>query len=216
MPCESKEMEDSMHPFVNTTIQNLKRRQMNGYYVETIDQMNDRLHTLIPSQCTVGCGDSVTLEQLGVFDTLRAADVIFYDKHAPCLTSVQKREIYLKNFDADVFISGCNAITAEGELLFIDGNGSRVAPILYGPRRVILIAGTNKLTETAEEGRARARQIAAPLDAQRLKKTTPCVQSGRCVDCRSKDRICNAFVSLSRQFDPERVHVILVEGTYGY
>lgn len=205
-----------METKVENTINNLKKNNMQGYYAADKEALFEFLKQLIPENSTVGCGDSVTLEQLGIFDHLRTANVVFYDKHKEGLTSLEKREIYLDNFRADIFISGTNAVTENGEIINIDGNGSRVAPILYGPRRVVLVAGTNKITRDADEGLRRARQTAAPLDAARLGKKTPCTITGKCADCRSQSRICNDFVMISRQFDPERIHVILVEGDYGY
>lgn len=205
-----------MEAIVKNTISNLKKNNMQGYYVADRNELIGLLEKLIPESSTVGCGDSVTLEQLGVFDYLRNSNIVFYDKHKEGLTSEEKREIYLNNFRSDVFISGVNAVTENGEIINIDGNGSRVAPMLYGPRKVVLIVGSNKITKDSEEGLRRARQTAAPLDAKRLGKDTPCAITGKCVDCKSKNRICNDFVMISRQFDPERIHVILVEGSYGF
>ena len=205
-----------MKTIIEKTIENFKRNNIKGYYRSSKEELIRLLEELIPEKSTVGCGDSVTLEQLGVFDYVRNADVVFYDKHKKNLTSLQKREIYLDNFRADIFISGTNAITTDGKIINIDGNGSRVAPMLYGPRKVILIVGTNKITKDAEEGLNRVRQVSAPLDAKRLGKNTPCVKLGKCVDCKSEGRICNDFVVISRQFDPNRIHVIIVEGSYGY
>lgn len=199
------------------TIKNLKKNNIRGYYISGCDELQSLLDGLIPGNSSVGCGDSITLEELGVFDYLRQrTDLLFYDKHRIELTGEQKREIYLNNFRADVFISGANAVTVTGEIINIDGNGSRVAPIIYGPKKIILIAGTNKLTKDDDTGWDRVRQTAAPLDAKRLGKNTPCTKTGTCTDCSSKDRICNTFVKIARQFDPERIHLILVEGNYGY
>lgn len=189
---------------------------MRGYYAADQEELTGLLDSLIPEHSTVGCGDSVTLEQLGVFDYLRSSDIVFYDKHKEGLSSAEKRELYLNNFRADIFISGANAVTENGEIINIDGNGSRVAPMLYGPRKVILIVGSNKIAKDVESGLLRARQIAAPLDAKRLAKDTPCVKLGKCIDCKSENRICNDFVMISRQFDPNRIHVIIIDGSYGY
>lgn len=205
-----------MNTIIKKTINNFKRNNIQGYYVSCKNELIDLLKKMIPENSTIGSGDSITLDQLGVFDYLRNSNVIFYDKHKIGLTSTQKREIYLENFRADIFISGANAITEEGEIINIDGNGSRVAPMLYGPQRVILIVGTNKITKNTIEGLNRVRQISAPLDAKRLNKNTPCVKLGKCVDCKNAERICNDFVIISRQFDPNRIHVIIVEGAYGY
>jgi len=141
---------------------------------------------------------------------------LFLDKHKEGLTADEKREIYLKNFHAHTFITGANAITANGQLFNIDGNGSRVAPMIYGPQQVIVVAGINKITENTESAIHRARQVAAPLDAKRLGKNTPCVKLGYCVDCKHPQRICNSFVLIERQFVKDRIKVIIVNETLGY
>ena len=142
---------------IQKTIQNLQRNNMAGYYVEDETELTALLKKLIPEGSSVGCGDSVTLEQTGVFDFLRTENYVFYDKHRPGLSSEEKRSIYLQNFGADTFITGTNAITQDGKLFNIDGNGSRVAPMLYGPEQVIVVAGKNKITETVEGAIQRAR-----------------------------------------------------------
>ncbi|MEA4895620.1 MAG: lactate utilization protein [Oscillospiraceae bacterium] len=205
-------MEEKIH----RVIQNLQRHNMGGYFVETREELLSLISELIYEGETVGCGDSVTLEETGVFDLLRRGHYTFYDKHRPGLTSEQKREIYLKNFTADTFFTGVNAVTMDGKLFNIDGNGSRVAPMLYGPKQVIVVAGLNKLTEFDESAVLRARQIAAPLDAKRLHKETPCVKLGKCVDCSHPQRICNDFVMIAGQFVKDRIKVIFIDGSYGY
>jgi hypothetical protein len=131
-----------MEAKIKKTIDGLRKNNIQGYYTADKDELIVLLDSLIPKHSTVGCGDSVTLEQLGVFDHLRASDIVFYDKHKDGLTSAEKREIYLDNFRADIFISGTNAVTENGEIINIDGNGSRVAPMLYGPEKVIIIVYT--------------------------------------------------------------------------
>lgn len=205
-----------MHPQLQKTIQNLQRRNMGGYYVENTGALLSLLPTLLNTGETIGCGDSVTLEQIGVFDYLRRGPYLFLDKHQPGLSSEEKREIYLQNFRADTFFTGVNAVTEDGRLLNIDGNGSRVAPMLYGPKQIIVVAGTNKLADTLDAAITRARQIAAPLDAKRLGKETPCVKLGRCVDCTHPQRICNDFVLIAGQFIKDRIKVIFIDGDYGF
>lgn len=129
---------------IEKTIANLEKNKMSGYYVKNREELLLLLSKLIKRGETVGCGDSVTLEETGVFEYLRTGDYIFYDKHQQNLTSEDKRALYLKNFEADTFITGTNAITEDGKLFNIDGNGSRVAPMIYGPRQVIVVVGTNK------------------------------------------------------------------------
>lgn len=174
------------------------------------------LSRLIEKSRTIGCGDSVTLEETGVFDFLRAGDFVFHDKYAPGLTSEDKCRLYIQNFDADTFITGTNAVTTDGKLFNIDGNGSRVAPMIYGPRQVIVVVGVNKITEDVDSAIRRTRQIAAPMDARRLKKETPCVKLNRCVDCRHPQRICNDFVLITGQFIKDRIKVIILDMELGY
>ncbi|MDR1770674.1 MAG: lactate utilization protein [Hungatella sp.] len=197
-------------------IKHLQRNNMAGYLVQDKNELLELLRKLIADGMTVGCGDSVTLEQTGVFEDLRNRDVDFLDKFDPSLTREEKRKIYLRNFSADTFITGANAITMDGKIFNIDGNGSRVAPMLYGPEQVIVVAGANKITKDAEAAIKRTRQIAAPLDAKRLNKSTPCTSLGRCIDCGHRERICNDFVLIAGQFVKDRIKVIIVNEELGY
>jgi len=201
---------------ISKAIFNLQKNHMAGFYVENTKGLLSLLSTLLAEGERIGCGDSVTLEETGVFEYLRNGNFTFYDKYQPNLTSEEKRAIYLKNFDADTFITGTNAITMDGKLFNIDGNGSRVAPMIYGPKQVIVVVGTNKLVDTVEDAIYRTRQIAAPLDAKRLDKNTPCVKLGKCIDCKHEQRICNDFVLISGQFSKDRIKVIFINGNYGY
>ncbi len=201
---------------IQKAIMNLQRNNMAGYFVETKEELLQLMASLIKNGERVGWGDSVTLEETGVFEFIRSGPFIVNDKHQPDLTREEKRKIYLENFDVDTFLTGTNAITLDGKLFNIDGNGSRVAPMLYGPRQVIVVAGINKLTDTVENAIQRARQIAAPLDAARLNKDTPCTKLGKCIDCRHPQRICNDFVLIAGQFVKNRIKVILVNQEYGF
>jgi len=207
---EKKEQDNSV------LIKKLKQNHMSGFYVNNKEELQKLLRALIADGTTVGCGDSVTLEQMGVFDELRVRKLDFLDKFDPGLTREEKREIYLKNFSADTFITGTNAVTMDGKLFNIDGNGSRVAPMLYGPRQVIVVVGTNKIAQDEKEAVERTRQIAAPMDAKRLNKAAPCVTLERCIDCRHKERICNDFVLITGQFEKDRIKVIIVNEELGY
>ena len=203
-------------PDIEPVIKALYKNHMSGYVADSRKELFQLLSTFIPDGSAVGCGDSVTLEDLGVFEYLRKRDIRFWDKFEPSLTREEKQEIYRKNFYADTFVTGTNAVTADGKLFNIDGNGSRVAPMLYGPRQVIVVVGTNKIVKDTEEAVKRARQTAAPLDAKRLHKSTPCTVLDRCIDCSHKERICNDFVLIAGQFDKNRIKVIFVDGDFGY
>lgn len=187
-----------------------------GYFVNDKKELHNLLLDFIKDGTSVGCGDSVTLEQLDVFDFLRKRELIFLDKFDPSLSREDKQELYRKNFSVDTFITGANAITADGKIFNIDGNGSRVAPMLYGPKQVIIVVGTNKITLDVDSAIKRVRQIAAPLDAKRLGKNTPCTLLNRCTDCKHKERICNDFVLITGQFVKDRIKVIIVNQELGY
>ncbi|MBS5932834.1 MAG: lactate utilization protein [Clostridiales bacterium] len=201
---------------VERTIKNLNSRNMEGYYVNNREQLLQKLKELIAEGSTVGVGDSMTLFETKIIDFLRNGSFNFLDKYEEKLTKNEKREIYIKNFSADTFISSTNAITESGELYNIDGNGSRVAPMLYGPKQVIIVTGINKIVKNLEEAEIRVRQYAAPIDAKRLNKDTPCAKLGYCIDCKSPNRICNDFVVIKGQFNKGRIKVIFVGEVLGF
>lgn len=201
---------------INELFDNLEKRNMKGYFVQNTSQLFKLLGELVPVKSLVGCGDSMTLEEAGVYDYFRAGDFNFLDKYKKGLSSEEKREIYLKNFTADTFITGSNAVTEDGKIFNIDGNGSRVAPMIYGPAQVIIVVGVNKLVPDIEHAIQRARQTAAPLDAVRLNKKTPCAQLKYCIDCKSPERICNSFTAIEGQFIKDRIKVIVIDKNMGY
>lgn len=201
---------------VDRTIESLKKKNMFGMYIEDKNLLFPLLDDLIPNDTIVGVGDSMTLFELGVIDYIRKKDVKFLDKYSDNLKSKDKKEIYRANFSADTFLTGTNAVTEKGELFNIDGNGSRVAPMMYGPDQVIVVVGTNKIVKDLEEAEKRVRQIAAPIDAKRLNKNTPCTKIGFCVDCNHEERICNDFVVITGQFQKDRIKVLIVNDSLGY
>ncbi len=201
---------------IDRTIKNLNRRNMDGFFVKDKNELITLLKKLIDDNSTVGVGDSMTLFETGVIDFLRKGDYVFLDKYRDGITSEEKKEIYLKNFSANTFMCSTNALTEDGELYNIDGNGSRVAPMLYGPKQVILVAGINKIVKDIEEAEKRVRNYAAPIDAKRLNKDTPCTTLGYCVDCKSPNRICNDFTIIRGQFIKNRIKVIIVGEQLGY
>lgn len=205
-----------MQQKVDTVITNLNKHNMAGYFVNSHTELISLISKLIETNSTIGCGDSVTLEETGVFDFLRNGNYTFLDKFTPTLSKEEKRKIYLDNFSSDTFITGANAITLDGKIFNIDGNGSRVAPMIYGPKQVIVVVGINKITDDVDSAIKRTRQIAAPMDASRLGKHTPCTSLKRCIDCNHKERICNDFVLITGQFVKDRIKVIIVNEELGY
>lgn len=201
---------------IEQLIKSLKKNRIEGiYFSSETDLTNFFIDNLKPGT-TVGTGDSLTIEQLGLFDYLRQSNIRFLDKYQPDITKEEKAQLYRDNFSADIFLSGINAITLEGKIFNLDGNGSRIAPIIYGPKRVLLVCGTNKIVQNDEEAISRIKNIAAPIDAKRLNKKTPCTKTGICMNCKSVDKICNYYTIIQGQFDKERIKVLLINGKYGF
>lgn len=201
---------------IDKTIKKFKRNNITAILLNNSEELVDYIKKNIPVGSTVGVGDSVTLESTGIYDLLRSGDFNFLDKYNDQLSKDEKRNIYINNFSADFFLSGVNAISETGCIFNIDGNGSRVAPMIYGPKKVYLIAGVNKIVEDEKAALERMRTIAAPLDNRRCGKNNPCVKVGHCVDCKSKTKICNYFTKIQGQFDENRIELILLNGEYGY
>ncbi len=194
----------------------LKRNRIESEYFSSRDELLKSFNDILNSKSIVGVGDSKTLEQLGLYALLRKSNCTFLDKYNSNLSTEEKSILYRKNFSSDFFFSGINAITIEGKIFNLDGNGSRVAPIIFGPKKVFLICGTNKIVKNDEEAIYRIRNIAAPIDAKRLNKKTPCVKTGTCMDCKSADKICNYYTIIQGQFNKERIKVLFIEGEYGF
>lgn len=155
---------------IETTIENLKKHNMLGIYIKDRGELLQVLEDLIDDKSTIGIGDSMTLFELGIIDYLRARNLHFLDKYSEDYKGKDKKELYRANFSADTFLTGTNAITEKGELYNIDGNGSRVAPMIYGPDQVIVVVGVNKIVRDLDEAKKRASHLAAPVDAKRLGK----------------------------------------------
>ena len=213
-------MDTNISWFIDKQVENvinaLEKNNMKGIFVQDEKELLQVLLELIEENSVVGVGDSATLQETGVLDFLRTGNYNFLDKYKQGITSEEKKQIYIQNFAANTFICSTNALTENGELYNIDGNGSRVAPMIYGPKQVILVTGINKLVRNKEEAEKRVRDYVAPIDAKRLNKDTPCTKLGRCVDCKSPNRICNDFVTITGQFVKDRIKVIIVGKSLGY
>ena len=201
---------------VERTIAGLERNNISGFYVKDESQLLQKIKAWVPEHSTVAAGDSVSLWETGIMDLLRNGNYNFLDKYREGITPDEKKGMYRQSFSEDSFLSSTNALTEEGELYNIDGNGSRVAAMLYGPEQVIIVAGINKIVKNLEEAEKRVRNYAAPLDAKRLHKKTPCASLGYCVDCKSEERICNDFVVIRRQFTKGRIKVVIAGKSLGY
>ena len=198
------------------TMEALSNNNMKPYYVETRDQVVPLLKELIEEGSTVAFGGSQTLDQCAVLPFIRNGSFTVLDRYAPGLTPQELKELYRKSFSADVYLSSINAITEDGWLYAVDGSGNRVAALIYGPEKVIIIAGINKIVENLDEAATRVERIAGPANAMRLNLKTPCVEQGVCQDCNDDSRICCSYIALGHQKPKGRISVILVGEGLGY
>lgn len=211
-----KNMEWVIEKKVQRTIENLEKNNMQAYYVEDENSLLNKIDQLINEGDTVSVGGSMTLFETGVMDMLRSGKYNFLDKYKADLSKEDIKEIYRKSFFADAYFTSSNAVTENGELYNVDGNGNRVAAMIYGPDKVIVIIGTNKIVKNVDEAIERNRRLAAPANTKRLNKKTPCATLGYCVDCNSPERICNDYVLIRKQGQKGRIHVIIVGKELGY
>lgn len=197
-------------------IQNLKKRHMEGFYCKSPEEAVSLVSSLMDKDSSVTWGGSMTLKEIGLDEEIkRRTDLTVFDR-ATAKSPEEIEKIYRSAFSADNYIMSTNAITVDGELLNIDGNGNRVAALIFGPKQVIIIAGMNKVCQNLEEAMSRVRNIASPPNCIRLNKKTPCSATGLCGNCLSDDCICNQIVTTRNSRDPERIKVILIEGNWGY
>lgn len=200
----------------NTIIENLKKRQMEGYYCPTSADAVKKAMELIPANSKVTFGGSMTLNESGIMEALQSReDLTLYDR-SKASTPEEVQKIYRQAFSCDYYFMSTNAITLNGELVNIDGNGNRVAALIFGPSNVILVCGMNKVSVNTEDAIARVRNIASPPNCNRLDRKTPCVATGKCADCLSPDCICNHTVITRRSGAPGRIKVLLVGEELGY
>ncbi len=201
---------------IERTLKGLEQNQMKGYYAPDLQSLFTILEQLVQKGDTVSVGGSMTLFETGVIDWLRNYSEHFLDRYAPHLTPSDITQMYRACFSADVYITSTQAVTEAGELYNVDGRGNRVAAMTFGPDRVIVICGTNKLVFDEQAAIQRNKRVAAPANAKRLNRKTPCATLGYCTDCSSPDRICATHVTMKRQVIKDRIHVVLVDGSYGY
>jgi hypothetical protein len=200
----------------NKLIAHFAQHNITVEYVPTILEASKLLHSYIQDGASVGIGGSKTLQDWGIIDQLRQRKIDFLDRFVPGLLLHELSNIFQRSLQADVYVSSVNAITENGELVCVDKNGNRVAALLYGPKKVIILVGKNKVVSNLNEAFHRIRTIAGPSNAKRLNLSTPCVSTGVCMNCDHPQRLCNLEVVIKGQADPSRMIVILVDEEGGF
>lgn len=194
--------------------ENFNKRGFEAYYCPTKEEALKKAVSLIPESHVVSWGGSVSIDEIGLRPyVLEHRQVIDRDT---AKTPEERKELLRKALLCDTFIMGTNAATEDGQLYNIDGNGNRVAALIFGPKQVVVIVGMNKVEPTLEAAITRARTVASPINMQRFSKKTPCAVTGMCADCNSPDSICNQMVRTRRCAPVGRIKVILVGENLGY
>lgn len=196
----------------NTVIQGLKSRNMTGYYAKTKEEALKIALELIPEGSSVTMGGSMSVAEIGLKDALISGNYNFIDRD----NYEDKAAAALMAYDADVYLGSANAITNDGILINIDCNSNRVSAYAYGPRKLVLIVGMNKVAGDVDAALKRARNTAATMNVQRFNLKTPCASTGSCMNCKSPDTICCQFLITRYERHTDRVHVILVNDELGF
>ncbi|MBQ3000131.1 MAG: lactate utilization protein [Oscillospiraceae bacterium] len=190
-------------------VKNLQSRHFDACYCANREEALKKALQWIPEGATVGWGGAMSAAQIGLIDAVRQGNYTALDREK-CATREERDAIAAKCFSADVFLTGANGLSMDGQMVNIDGMGNRVAAIIYGPKTVLVIAGMNKVTDGLDDAVRRARTVAAPANQQRFCLENPCTVTGTCADCKSESCICNQIV-ITRHCKPAgRIKFILV------
>lgn len=192
----------------------LRANRFEAHYIPTKEDLLAKIRELMPPGCSCSMGGSMALHETGVNQYLESGgDFSYIDRYAP---GADLDEVFHQALSCDVYFSGTNAITLDGKLYNVDGRANRVAAICYGPKKVIIVAGHNKIVTDIPAAQQRMREISAPANAVRLERPTPCGAIGVCQDCRSDQRMCSQELITGWQMIPGRICVLIVGGEYGY
>ena len=190
-------------------VKNLISRHFEAYYCKTKEEALQKALDLIPAGASVGWGGAMSAEQIGLLNAVRGGDFKALDRDV-CTTPDEREQMAYACLQADVFVTGANAMSLDGQMVNIDGTGNRVAAIVYGPKSVIVIAGMNKVMDSLDDAIRRARTIAAPQNQLRFQLPNPCTTTGTCADCKSQTCICNQIL-ITRNCRPVgRIKFVLI------
>ena len=196
-------------------IKGIDSRNMKGYYAASKEEALKIALELIPENSSVTMGGAMSAKEIGLVDSLKNGNYRFIDRE-DAKTPEEKRQATLDGYDADYFLTSANAMTEDGIMINIDGNSNRVSFIAHGPKHVIAIVGMNKICADVDAAMKRARNVAAPINAQRFGLNTPCSKTGSCMDCKSPDTVCCQFLITRYSRHVGRIHVILVNDNLGF
>ena len=200
----------------NTMIKNFKKRNIDAFYCETSADAVALTMELMKDGGTVGMGGTETVKEMGLLDAIKGAEHLAFISRSAAKTQAEKKEVFFKTMQCDYFLTSSNAITVDGELINIDGNGNRVACLIHGPGQVFVLAGMNKIVADVDSGIERVGMLAAPPNATRLGTRTPCATLGHCGDCHGEDCMCCQIVITRHSRHKGRIKVILIGEELGF
>jgi hypothetical protein len=198
------------------TVEALRRNHFKAEFFENSAEAIQMILNNIQPGITLAFGGSQTIMQLGLAENVAGMDVILLDHNAEGLSQEDKIEIMRRQQVSDVFISSSNAVTLNGELYNVDGNGNRISALIFGPRKVIIIAGINKICTDENSAWQRIKSQAAPLNMQRLNRPNPCTKEGICMDCSLLTRGCNAYLVLRKKPTLSDISVFIINEELGF
>lgn len=212
----NEQMKAEQQAMAVKTVEALQKNRFSAAYYPTAPAALAELFNVIPVDATVGIGGSWTLIQLEAVEKLEARGNTVYCHHKPGLTPEEILAIRRKQLTCDVFLTSTNAVTEDGRLVNTDATGNRVAAMIFGPKKVIVLAGVNKIVATVEAANERIRSKAAPLNNTRLNRPNPCVKTGCCVDCQGPTRLCNVTTVIHKRPPASDIHVWMLGEEAGY
>ncbi len=202
--------------FGEKVVKALAKNNFQAYYVANRAEAVSKVLSLIPAGATIGVGGSWTLKELAIPDQLEKQGHEVFDHNRPGLTMEQSVALRHKELSCDVFISSTNAITLDGQLVNTDGSGNRVAAMSFGPKKVIVVVGVNKIVSDLDAAMERIELYAAPINNKRLDRPNPCTVAGVCMDCQGASRICNITTILHKRPPMIDFHVVVVGEELGF
>ena len=204
---------DSSVDVVNETLSALRSNNFNAIHVKSREQTLQKILELIPSRALIGAADSLTLKQIGVFKELERRGFKLFSPFDERVPKSERRDVARKALLTDVFLTSSNALTMDGKIMNVDASGNRVAGMIFGPKKAVIVVGVNKIVENVETALERIRNVAAPLNAKRIWEERgwerlPCVEAGTCVDCSAENRICNVTTIIEKK--PRAIDITVV------
>ncbi|MBS4023310.1 MAG: lactate utilization protein [Dethiobacter sp.] len=192
----------------------LERKRISCTFAANRTEAAEKVLSMIPADSNVGIGGSVTIQELGIEETLKEKGCeVYWHWRVPKEEADAERR---RALTADVYLCSTNAITEDGVLVNIDGTGNRVVSMVYGPKKAVIVTGKNKIVKDVDSALKRIKEVACPLNARRLNRATPCAKTGKCHDCKTEERMCNVTTIIERAPSSIEMHVLIVGEDMGF